>query len=98
MAYMLIRHKVAEFEKWKQAYEDHRSSRQAAGLKDVHLWRNAEDPNEVIVLFEASDVANAILDGSDAVITSWSAQARVHLIVADDCRQSTFFNLVHGTP
>ena len=59
MAYMLIRHKVAEFEKWKQAYEEHRSSRQAAGLKDVHLWRNAEDPNEVIVLFEASNVAKA---------------------------------------
>ena len=59
MAYMLIRHKVAEFEKWKQAYEDHRATRQAAGIKDLHLWRNAEDPNEVIVLFEASNVAKA---------------------------------------
>jgi hypothetical protein len=59
MAHMVIRHKVADFGKWKTAYEDHRSTRQAAGLKDLHLWRNADDPNEVIVLFEASDVAKA---------------------------------------
>jgi heme-degrading monooxygenase HmoA len=59
MAHMIIRHKVAEFGKWKQAYEDHRSTRQAAGIKDLYVWRNAEDPNEVIVLFEASDVAKA---------------------------------------
>ena len=59
MAHMIIRHKVAEFGKWKQAYEDHRSTRQAAGLKDLHLWRNTDDPNDVTVLFEASDVAKA---------------------------------------
>jgi hypothetical protein len=59
MAHMIIRHKVTEYGKWKQAYEDHRSMRQAAGLKDLHLWRNADDPNEVIVVFEASDLAKA---------------------------------------
>ena len=59
MPHMIIRHKVANFGKWKPEYEDHRSTRQAAGLKDLHLWRNADDPNEVIVLFEASDVAKA---------------------------------------
>ena len=59
MARMIIRHKVADFSKWKKAYEDHRSARQAAGLKDSHLWRNMDDPNEVIVMFEASDVAKA---------------------------------------
>ena len=59
MAHMLIRHKVADFDKWKPAYEDHRSAREAAGLKDLHLWRNESDPSEVILLFEASDVAKA---------------------------------------
>ena len=59
MAHMLIRHKVADFDKWKPAYEDHRSAREAAGLKDLNLWRNESDPSEVILLFEASDVAKA---------------------------------------
>lgn len=59
MAHMIIRHKVADFAKWKPEYEDHRSVREAAGLKDLHLWRNADDTKEVILLFEASDLAKA---------------------------------------
>ena len=59
MAHMIIRHKVADFSKWKPVYEDHRSAREAAGLKELHLWRNADDPNEVILLLDVSDVAKA---------------------------------------
>jgi hypothetical protein len=28
-------------------------------LKDLHLWHNVDDPNEIFLLFEASDVAKA---------------------------------------
>ncbi len=59
MAHMLVRHKVADFGKWKPMYEDHRSAREAAGLKDLYLWRNENDPTDVLVLFETSDVAKA---------------------------------------
>ena len=59
MAHMIIRHRVDDFDRWKTAYEDHRSARLASGIRDLHLWRNADDPNEVIVLFEASDVGQA---------------------------------------
>ena len=59
MVHILIRHKVADFGKWKPVYEDHRFAREAAGLKDLHLWRNEGDPTEIIVLFEASDLAKA---------------------------------------
>ena len=59
MAHMLVRHKVADFDKWKSVYEDHRSAREAAGMKDLYLWRNEGDPSEVILLFEASDASKA---------------------------------------
>jgi hypothetical protein len=59
MAHMIIRHKVADFGKWKAAYDDHSSTRQASGLRDLYLWRNADDQNEVVVLFEASDLTKA---------------------------------------
>ncbi len=59
MVHILIRDKVADFGKWKPLYEDHRSAREAAGLKELHLWRNEGDPTEIIVLFEASDLAKA---------------------------------------
>jgi hypothetical protein len=57
MAYMLIRHRVQDFGKWKPLYDAHRQARAAAGLKDLNLWRNVDDSSEIFLLFEASDVA-----------------------------------------
>ena len=59
MIHMLVRHKVADFAKWKPVYDAHASARQAAGLKEEHLLRNAEDPNEVVLLFSAEDLDKA---------------------------------------
>ena len=59
MAHIIIRHKVADFGKWKPEYDNHSATRQAAGLKDILLWRNEDDPNEVIALFESSDLTKA---------------------------------------
>jgi heme-degrading monooxygenase HmoA len=59
MIHMLIRHKVADFAKWKPVYDAHASARQSAGLKEEHLLRNVEDPNEVILLFSAQDLNKA---------------------------------------
>ena len=53
--HMLVRHKVADFAKWKPVYDDHLPARQKAGLKEVHLLRNIEDSNEVILLFSVED-------------------------------------------
>ena len=53
--HMLVRHKVADFAKWKPVYDDHLPARQKAGLKEVHLLRNIENPNEVILLFSVED-------------------------------------------
>jgi len=59
MIHMLVRHKVADFDKWKPAYEAHASARQNAGLKEKHLFRNADDTNEVTLLLSAEDIDKA---------------------------------------
>ena len=59
MMHLLIRHKVADFAKWKPAYDAHLSARQKAGLKEEHLFRNADDSNEVLLLFSVEDVDKA---------------------------------------
>jgi hypothetical protein len=56
MPYVLVRHKVADFSKWKPAYDTHLPARQKAGLKEEHLLRNTDNPNEVILLFGAADL------------------------------------------
>jgi len=58
-SYLLIRHKVADFSVWKPGYDDHLPKRVEAGLTDKYLLRGADDPNEVIILFEAQDIDRA---------------------------------------
>ena len=67
MAHMTIRHKVEDFPKWKLAFDAHRPAREEIGLKDLHLWRNVDDSNEVVILFEAADVdqARGFADSTD---------------------------------
>lgn len=67
MLYVRIRHKVADFAKWKLAYDAHAAARQAAGLNEEHLLRNIDNPNEVILLFTAEDLekAQAFIASSD---------------------------------
>jgi hypothetical protein len=59
MPHMLIRHQVQDFGKWKPQYDAHQGARAAAGLKDLRLWHNVDDPNGIFLLFEAVDAAKA---------------------------------------
>ena len=67
MKYLLIRHKVADFAKWKKAYTAHSSARQAAGLEDLHLLRSVDNPSDVVLLFAASSIpkAKALISSED---------------------------------
>jgi hypothetical protein len=59
MNYVMIRHKVKDFKKWKAAYDAHGPAREGAGLKERFLLRNAKSRNDVWILFEANNLARA---------------------------------------
>ena len=59
MTHILIRHKVAEFAKWKSAYDAHLAARKEAGLTEKSLLRSIDNPNEVVLLFQAEDLKRA---------------------------------------
>lgn len=59
MAYLLVRHKVRDFAKWKPIFDEHGATRKAAGSKGGALFRSADNPQEVIALFEWDSVSNA---------------------------------------
>lgn len=60
MTYVLIRHKVTDFGKWKLAYDGDLTSRQRAGLKETHLLHNVQNHEEVVLLFEVDDLQKAM--------------------------------------
>ena len=57
--YVLIRHRVMDYSVWKLAYDAHLPKRLEAGLAEQHLFRSANDANEVIILFEARYINRA---------------------------------------
>jgi len=59
MHHVLIRHKVSDFQKWKVSYDNHAPAREEAGFKELHLLRNADDLNEVVMMFEVADTQKA---------------------------------------
>lgn len=58
-SYMLVRHKVRDFSVWKLGYDAHLPKRVEAGLTEAHLFRGAQDSNEVVLLFRAADLGRA---------------------------------------
>jgi heme-degrading monooxygenase HmoA len=59
MTHLLVRHNVADFAKWKPLYDAHLTARQKAGLQEKNLLRSVDNPNEVVLLFEAEDLKKA---------------------------------------
>ena len=67
MSYVLIRHIVHDFAKWKPVYDAHLAARQKAGLRERNLLRRVDNPDEVVLWFEAEDLmrAQAFTNSSD---------------------------------
>ena len=56
---MIIKHKVANYAKWKPVYESHDSVRLASGLHNYLLARGTEDSNKIMVVLRMDDVNKA---------------------------------------
>jgi hypothetical protein len=59
MTYMLVRHKVADFSQWKRVFDAHAAAQQESGMKVEKVLRNIDEPNEVFLLFEVTQIAKA---------------------------------------
>ena len=59
MLYILVRHKVEDWDKWKPIYDEHGATRKAGGCQRTHVFRNDQDPNEVVILLEWDDLGRA---------------------------------------
>lgn len=67
MPQILIRHEIADFDAWKSVFDEHASTRAEYGSQGYHLFRDAERPNDLVMLFEWDSMANAesFLEESD---------------------------------
>jgi heme-degrading monooxygenase HmoA len=59
MFHVMARIKVTDFDAWKQAYDRGKSLRESVGIRSFNLWRNVDDPQDVVLLLHASHVDKA---------------------------------------
>jgi len=59
MPYMLARHKVEDYAKWKSGFDKAVAMRKAGGEKSYQIFHTAEDPNDLVLLFEWDNLDNA---------------------------------------
>jgi heme-degrading monooxygenase HmoA len=52
MPYLIIRHKVEDYAKWKPVFDQHGAARRHAGSQGIRVLRNADNPNEVLAISE----------------------------------------------
>lgn len=59
MHYLMCKHKVADYGRWREVLESHAEARGEAGLHLLHVLRDTDDPNLVVMLFRTDDLSKA---------------------------------------
>jgi hypothetical protein len=57
MSYLLVRHKVRNVDQWKAVFDEQEDVRARAGIRTRFLFRNVDEPDEIVVVFEAGELA-----------------------------------------
>jgi hypothetical protein len=59
MGVLVVRHKVADYGIWRPEFDRHAKAQRSAGLTNPRVFRSSDDPNEVVIFFNANDTAKA---------------------------------------
>lgn len=56
---LTVHFKVKDFSAWRAGYNGHEKHRVSAGITNGRVFRNADDPNDVVIIQDVADVAKA---------------------------------------
>ena len=59
MPYVLVRSKIEDYAKWKPVFDERASFRKSSGSTGENVFRNADNPNELLVLLEWDNLDKA---------------------------------------
>jgi hypothetical protein len=65
MATMIVRHRVSNFETWKEVFDGMKSTRAKYGWKSTRVLRDATDPNLVTIINHVASLDQAKQYGAD---------------------------------
>ena len=59
MTYVLVMHKVEDYDKWKSVYDENGAMRKDYGSKGASVFHQANDPNRMVVITKWEDMEEA---------------------------------------
>lgn len=59
MIHVIVRHKVADYGRWKESFDSHLASRKAAGEVGSRILQSVDDPREVTILLDWDSLERA---------------------------------------
>ena len=59
MVHMIVRHKVADYSRWKESFDEHLNVRKAAGETEARVMVSVDDPREVTLFFDWDSLDHA---------------------------------------
>ena len=77
MATMIVKHRVANFDSWKQVFDSMESTRRAHGWLGHSVHRDAADPNLVVVVNHVGDAEGAKRYGASGELRTAMQRAGV---------------------
>ena len=59
MPTLFLTHKVKSYDLWRPFYDRHLPKRAEAGLREIGVFRDSNDPNELLIAWTVSDLNQA---------------------------------------
>jgi len=59
MVHVLVRHKVTDFNRWKESFDSHLNARMHAGELGFRLFQSVDDPRDVTLLLDWDSLEHA---------------------------------------
>ena len=59
MIYALAIQKIKDYDKWKEVFDEHGNVRKAKGSKGAVIYRNSNDPKQLMIITEWEDMDSA---------------------------------------
>ncbi|MDA7966109.1 hypothetical protein [Ruegeria sp.] len=50
---------VADFNAWLQVFREDRKMREASGIRDLHVWKDPDQRDHAVAMFEVADLDRA---------------------------------------
>jgi quinol monooxygenase YgiN len=67
MVHVLVRHKVSDYNRWKETFDSHLNTRKRAGELGFRLFHATDDPRDIVVLldWQTVDEARKFMDSDE---------------------------------